>query len=316
MKILITGGAGFIGSHLCDHLLAWGDQVHALDNLSRGRLENVAHNLDNRQFRFIQADLLEFEPLQRLFEAERYDAVFHLAGNSDIQRSVRETDLDLRQTFLTTYNVAECARRSNVREILFTSSSTVYGPHDKPLSEATGPLHPISLYGAAKLASEGFLAAYASLFDMSVWIFRLPNVVGERLTHGCVYDFVERLHKDLTQLLVLGDGKQEKPYADVKDVIDAILLAWKCSRDHVNCFNIAASGTTSVREIARIVIEEMGLRNVRIEYTGEERGWPGDVPHFQYDSYKIRALGWEPRHSSEQAIRQAVRSMVKSAQEQ
>jgi len=311
MKNLVSGGAGFIGSHLCDHLLAWGDEVHALDNLSLGRMENVAHHLDNRKFRFIRADLLDVEPLRALFEAERYDAVFHLAANSDIRRSCHETDLDLRQTFLTTYNVAECARRSGVREILSMSSSTVYGPHDKPLAETTGPLHPVSLYGAAKLASEGFLTAYASLFDIAVWIFRLPNVVGARLTHGCVRDFVERLQKDPTQLLILGDGSQHKPYLHVKDLIDAMMLAWEHSHDRINCFNIAADGTTSVREIARIVIEEMGLRNVRIEYTGEERGWPGDVPHFQYDSSKIRNLGWKARHTAEEAIREAVRSMVK-----
>jgi len=312
MKILVTGGAGFIGSHLCDHLLAWGDEVHALDNLSCGRKENIAHNLGHRAFRFIQADLLDLEPLQRLFGAERYDTVFHLAGNSDIRRGYRETALDLRQTFLTTYNVAECARRYGMREILFASSSTVYGAHDKPLSESTGPLHPISFYGAAKLASEGFLTAYASLFDMTVWMFRLPNVVGARLTHGCVYDFVERLRKDPTQLLILGDGNQRKPYAHVKDVIDAMMLAWEHARDRVNCFAIGPEGTTSVREIARIVIEEIGLRNVRIEYTGEARGWPGDIPSFQYDARKIRALGWKPRHSSDQAIREAVRSMIEA----
>ena len=313
MKNLVTGGAGFIGSHLCDHLLAWGDQVHALDNLSRGRKEHVAHHLDNRLFRFIEADLLDLEGLLKLFETERYDAVFHLAANSDIQRSARETDLDLRQTFMTTYNVAECCRRTTVRELLFTSSSTVYGPHEKPLSETTGPLQPISLYGAAKLAAEAFLTAYASLYGISLWIFRLPNVVGSRLTHGCVHDFVERLRKDPTQLLVLGDGQQRKPYTHVNDVIDAMMLAWEHSHDRVNCFNIAGDGLMTVREIARLVVEEMGLPNVRIEFTGEERGWPGDVTHFQYNTHKIRQLGWKPRHSPADAIRETVRAMIQSS---
>ena len=312
MKVLVTGGAGFIGSHVCDHLLAWGDHVHALDNLSLGRMENVAHNMDNREFRFIQADLLDMDALHRLFAAERYEAVFHLAANSDIQRSAKETDLDLKQTFLTTCNVVECARRSGVRDILFASSSTIFGVHAKPISETTAPLTPVSLYGAAKLAAEGYLTAYASLFGLSVWIFRLPNVVGSRLTHGCVYDFVGRLRRDPTQLLILGDGTQQKPYAHVRDVIDAVMLAWEHALDRVNVFNISADGVTTVGDIARIVIEEMGLRNVRVEFTGEERGWPGDVPQFQYDSRKIRALGWEPRRNSDDAIREAVRSLLES----
>ncbi|KPL08793.1 epimerase [candidate division BRC1 bacterium SM23_51] len=311
MKILVTGGAGFIGSHLCDRLLARGDEVHALDNLSLGRRENVAHNLDHRAFRFIEADLLEIEPLRALFEAERYDAVFHLAANSDIERSARETDLDLRLTFLTTCNVAECARRFGVGEVLFASSSTVYGPHDRPLSERTGPFLPASLYGAAKLAAEGFLSAYASMFDLSVWILRLPNVVGERMTHGCVYDFINRLHEDPSRLVILGDGGQRKPYVHVEDVLDAVLLAWECSRDRINCFNIGTDSATSVSDIARIVIEEMGLRDVCLEYTGGEGGWPGDVPRFQYDSSKIHALGWRARHISDEAIRAAVRATVK-----
>jgi len=283
-----------------------------VDNLSLGRMENVAHNLDNRGFRLIQADLLDLEPLAELFEAERYDTVFHLAANSDIRRSAHETDLDLRQTFLTTYNVVECARRSEVREILFTSSSTVYGPHEEPMSELTSPLQPVSLYGAAKLAAEGFLSAYASLFNLSVWIFRLPNVVGERLTHGCVYDFVERLRKDPTRLVILGDGRQHKPYAHVKDVIDAMVLAWEHPDERVNCFNIGVNETTSVREIARMVIQEMGLKDVLTECTDDEAAWPGDIPYFQYDWRKLRALGWEPRHTPEEAIRAAVRALLQS----
>jgi UDP-glucose 4-epimerase len=291
--------------------LAWGDEVHALDNLSLGRRESIAHHLDNREFRFIETDLLDFEPLQKLFMTEHYEAVFHLAANSDIRRGERETDLDLRHTFRTTYNVAECARRFGVRDIIFASSSTIYGPHEKPLSETTGPLRPISFYGAAKLAAEAFLTAYASQFDLSVWILRLPNVLGTRLTHGCVYDFVGRLIKDPSHLLILGDGAQQKPYAHVKDVIDAMMLAWEHALERINCFNIGGAGLVTVKEIARIVIDEMGLCNVRIEYTGEDRGWPSDVPHFQYDARKVHALGWEPRHTAEEAIREAVRSMVK-----
>ncbi|MBM3336033.1 SDR family NAD(P)-dependent oxidoreductase [Candidatus Sumerlaeota bacterium] len=307
MKVLVTGGAGFIGSHLCDRLLALGHEVHALDDLSLGRTENIAHNLGNPQFRFIRADLLDMQTLEALFASENYQAVFHLAANSDIQRSAQQPDLDLRLTFLTTCNVAECARRFGAREIIFTSSSTIYGAHAEALSEATGPLQPTSFYGAAKLASEAFLCAYASLYDMAAWILRLPNVVGERMTHGCIHDFVKRLEQDPQRLLILGDGSQRKPYLDVHDIIAAMLLAWTRSREKVNCFNIGSDETTSVAEIVPLVIEEMGLRDVSVEYTGEKRGWPGDVARFEYDSSKIRALGWKPQRSPEQAMRAAVR---------
>lgn len=311
MKALVTGGAGFIGSHLCDRLLAEGHEVHAIDNLSLGRMENIAHNLENVRFRFIRADLLELDHLAALFESARYDVVFHLAANSDIRRSVDETDLDLRLTFLTTYNVAECARRCGLREIVFASSSTIYGPHDVALSETTGPMTPASLYGASKLAAEAFLCAFASMFDLSAWIFRLPNVVGERLTHGCIYDFVKRLRDDPSRLVVFGDGNQRKPYVDVEDAIEAMLLAWRQSRERINRFNIGTDSTTSVREIARVVIEEMHLDNVRLEFTGGASGWAGDVSCYRYDWSKLRALGWRPRWTSDEAVRRAVRAYLR-----
>jgi UDP-glucose 4-epimerase len=233
-----------------------------------------------------------------------------MAANSDIQRSAQETDRDLHLTFLTTYNVAECARRSGTREIVFPSSSTVYGALEQPLAEETGPLLPVSLYGAAKLAAEGFLASYASMFDRAVWIVRLPNVVGPRLTHGCIHDFMRRLRDDPTRLVVLGDGRQRKPYAHVDDVIDALLLVRERARERVSLFNLAAEGNTSVREIAAIVIEEMGLRDVAIEFTGGESGWPGDVARFEYDTRRIERLGWKARHDSTEAVRLAVRAEV------
>ena len=317
MKILVTGGAGFIGSHVCDRLVERGDEVHALDNLSLGRKDHIAHHLsqagkpvppvERPTFRFFEADLLDFEALRATFSDGRYDAVFHMAANSDVQRSVAETDLDLHQTFLTTWHVLDCARQFGVPEILFPSSSTVYGPRDEPIAEDSGPLFPVSLYGAAKLAAEGFLSAYAALYDLRVWIFRLPNVVGPRMTHGCVFDFMQRLRADPSRLRVLGDGRQSKPYVYVDDLLDAMFLAWERSREPVNYFNVGVEDKVSVRRIAEIVIEAMGLRDVQIEYTGGKRGWPGDVPTYQYDFGKIHALGWKARFSSAEAVRRAVR---------
>ena len=310
MKVLVTGGAGFIGSHACDRLLARGDQVHALDNLRLGRMANVAHLLENPRFRFLEADLLDLERLRALFAAERYDAVLHLAANSDIQRSTAETDLDLRLNCVTTHNVLECARLAGTREILFASSSTVYGAHVRPLAEDTGPLLPVSLYGAGKLAAEAFLSAFAALFDLSVWIFRLPNVVGSRMTHGAVHDFIHRLREEPARLVVLGDGRQRKPYVLVDEVLDAVFLAWERSRERVNCFNLGVNTTSSVQRLAEIVIEEMGLANVAIEYTGGAGGWPGDVPRFQYNLRKIHALGWQAQLTSDEAVRFAARRQI------
>jgi UDP-glucose 4-epimerase len=319
VKILVAGGAGFIGSHACDRLLALGHTVHALDNLSLGRIENIAHllkvgpvgnlaNIDHSRFRFIEADLLNFDSLRALFEAERYDAVFHLAANSDVRRSAVETNLDLRQTFLTTYNILECMRLAGTREILFASSSTVYGSREGALSEDAGPLRPVSLYGAAKLASEAYLSAFASLYGIRAWIFRLPNVVGARMTHGVIRDFIHRLREDPARLIVLGDGNQSKPYVLVDEVLDAMLLAWERSRERVNGFNIGVESATPVRTIAETVIAEMELENVAIEYTGGPAGWPGDVPRFRYDLARIHALGWRARRTSDEAVRLAARA--------
>jgi len=310
MKVLVTGGAGFIGSHLCDRLLAEGATVHALDDLSLGRKENIAHNLDRSEFRFIEADVLEADRLCEIFRAESYDRVFHFAANSDIALGNRETDHDLRLTFLATYNVLECARRFGVGEIVFPSSSTVFGSHAGRLAEDSGPLRPASLYGAAKLASEAFLSAYSSLFGIRAWIFRLPNVVGGRMTHGCIFDFIEKLRADPSRLVVLGDGSQSKPYVLVEEVLNALFLAMRRPGGRINCYHIGVESTTSVRRIAEIVLEEMGLTDTKIEFSGGEAGWPGDVPRFRYDLRKIHALGWKARHTSDEAVRIAVRRLL------
>ena len=310
MKVLVTGGAGFIGSHVCDRLLGLGAEAHALDNLRLGRIANIEHVLATPGFRFVTADLLEKNAVRGLFDTERYDVVFHLAANSDIQRSTEETDLDLRLNLMTTQNVLDCARLAGTREIVFASSSTVYGLREKPMAEDSGPLLPVSLYGAGKLAAEAFLGAFAALFDMKVWIFRLPNVVGSRMTHGALHDFIRRLRHDPSRLVVLGDGSQRKPYVLVEEVIDAMLLAWERLRERVNCFNIGVESATSVRDIAQIVIEELGLGNIPVEYTGGASGWAGDVPRFEYDLTRIHRLGWRARHSSDEAVRLAARSQI------
>ena len=310
MQILVTGGAGFIGSHLIDYLLAQGHRVVCVDDLSLGSMDNIAHHAADNNFTFVRLSILEEQKFDRLFAEHGFEHVFHLAANSDIQEGAANLRVDLEKTFMTTFVTLDCMQRHGVRNIVFASSSTVYGEHSAPLHEDIGPLFPISLYGAAKLASEAYIAAFCENCGMRAWIFRFPNVVGERATHGALYDFVNRLRENPRELRILGDGTQRKPYLYVKDLVEAILFVWGCAREKINYFNVGVSSTTTVATIAAIVVEEMGLRNVRFVYTGGDRGWVGDVPRFEYSLEKINRLGWNARRTSDEAVRHAVRAFL------
>lgn len=305
MKILVTGGAGFIGSHLIDYLLNDGHQVVCLDDLSLGRKAHIKRHQKNVRFTFTLLDILDLRELNRIFEKNKFDCVFHLAANSDIQRGAANPALDLKRTFFITFNILECMKWHQARQIVFLSSSAIYGDLKKVLRENMGPLLPISFYGAAKLSSEGFISAFCANCAIKAWILRLPNVVGERQTHGVLLDFIRQLRKNPKELIILGDGRQKKPYVYVKDLVEGIILAWKKSNRQVNYFNLGVESSTTVREIARLVVETMGLRNVKIKYTGGDRGWTGDVPHFQYKLSKINQLGWTAKRSSNEAITMA-----------
>ncbi len=311
-KILITGGAGFIGSHLGDRLLAEGAAVTAVDDLSLGKLVHLESARRNPRFNFFRGDILEPGTLESVFKEGNFASVWHLAANSDIQRGGEETDRDLKLTFLTTFRVLEAMRKFNVRELIFASSSAIYGEVEAEIREDHGPLQPRSFYGAAKNAAEAYISAFAHQFEMRAWIFRFPNVVGSRLTHGVVHDFIKRLQADPRQLTILGDGNQLKPFLHVDDLIDAMLLARERLSEPLNCLNIAAETRTPVRRVAEIVIEEMGLEGVPISFTGGLAGWKGDIPRYRYDLTRIKSLGWTPRHTSDEAIRLSVRETLGS----
>jgi len=307
MKIFITGGAGFIGSNLVDRLMSLGHTVSVYDNLSSGKKKFVEQHLNNKKFRFIQADVLDFKTLNKSLK-NGYDIVFHLSSNPDISRSIKQPDLDLYQGIIATFNVIESMRQNNIKKIVFLSGSGIYGDiGDKYASENYGPLIPISMYGASKLSAEGLISAYSHMFDMKSWIFRLANIVGPRLTHGVIYDFINKLKNNSNELLVLGDGKQSKSYLHVNDTIDAILLCLKRSNDNVNIFNVASNNYITVTEIANIVIREMKLKNVKLKYTGGKRGWKGDVPVVRLDTTKINKLNWKPKLNSYEAVTKAVK---------
>lgn len=308
MNILVTGGAGFIGSHLCDALVGLGHRVVAVDNLSLGREMNLSHLVANPAFEFIGGDILQREWFEGLVRERKFDCVFHMAANSDIAQSHADPLVDLDNTFLTTFRVLEAMRKSDSRRIVFASTSAVYGEAEGQIREDFGPLKPISHYGAAKLASEAFITSYGENYGIQSWITRFPNVVGPRATHGAVYDFVHKLRKTPGRLEVLGDGTQVKPYLGVHDLVAAMLLVWRSTTDRVNIYNVGAPTRSRVSDIARIVIEE-GPGSAEIVYTGGDRGWIGDVPKFAYDISAIEALGWSPSMTSDEAIRVAARAI-------
>jgi UDP-glucose 4-epimerase len=310
--VFVTGGAGFIGSNLVERLLADGYEVTAHDNLSLGRREFLSGCDGRPGFRFLEADLLDTDSLWAHLPG--HDAVFHLAANSDIEAGGRATDTDLRQGTLVTYHVLEGMRRAGIKQLVFASSSAVYGEAAlSPTPEEYGPLFPISLYGASKLACEGLISAFEHASGIRAWIFRFANIVGDHGTHGAVVDFIRKLRGDPRRLAILGDGNQAKPYLYVKECVDGMIYGWSRATAGLNCFNLACAGATSARRIAEIVCEEMRLQGVAFEYSGGSRGWVGDVPQVRLDPARLAALGWTARLDSDGAVRQAVRVLLAGA---
>jgi UDP-glucose 4-epimerase len=309
MKAFVTGGAGFIGSHLVDRLMAEGNEVTVYDNLSSGKKEFIKHHTGKTTFALIEADLLDLDKLKNALR--RHDVVFHLAANPEARWGIENTELDLKQETIATYNVLEAMRVNGVKKIVFSSSGTIYGETPIiPLTEDYGPVLPISLYGAGKLASEGLISAFCGTFDMQAWIFRFANVVGKRTTHGAIFDFIQKLKQNPSKLEILGDGKQCKPYLHVDDCVDGILFGFKNSHDSVNVFNLGCPTATDVTTIARMLVEEMGLHEVKFKYTGGDRGWPGDVPQVRFNVQKMSRLGWKAKYTSDEAVKKAIRDIL------
>ena len=310
MNILVAGGAGFIGSHLCDALLSKNNTVIVADKLIMGS-KNIEHLSQNTNFKFYEMELADQDNVDKLFGDNKIDIVYHMAANSDIQKSANDTSIDFNDTLLTTRVLLESMRKNNVKNIFFASTSAVYGEMpDIVLNEETGGLKPVSYYGGAKLASEALISSYVSMCDMNAVIFRFPNVIGPRLTHGVVYDFVKKLRNNPKELLILGNGTQCKPYIYVTDLVNAIVKLTEQFEPGVDVFNISVmSEGTSVTHIAEIVVDVLGLSDVEFKYTGGDRGWKGDVPRFKYDISKVLATGWKPEYTSDEAVRKAAQSL-------
>ena len=330
--ILLAGGAGFIGSHLADSLIESGHKVFCADKFIMGDA-NIEHLKLNPNFVLINCELADEDQVEKLFELGAvdggFDAVYHLAANSDIQKGGKEPSIDFNDTLMTTRTLLEVMRKHSVQNLFFASTSAVYGDKgSEVLTETTGDLRPASYYGGCKLASEALISSYVSMCDLNAVIFRFPNVIGPRLTHGVIYDFIRKLQSNPAELEILGDGKQCKPYIYVLDLVEAIVsltssfLSDQDEEDRSGSADAAEqkgseeiynrsveSGGTTVTKIADIVCQEMELKPA-YHYTGGSVGWKGDVPKFAYDISKVLSTGWKPKHTSDEAVRQSVKDAL------
>jgi UDP-glucose 4-epimerase len=314
MTVLVTGGAGFIGSHLVDFFIGRGDEVRAFDNLSAGTLSNIDRWKKDPSFNFSKGDLLRPQEVNAAIKG--CDVIFHLAANPEVRSWKASPEDHFRQNIEGTYNLLEGIRiQGEVGTLVFTSTSTVYGEADEiPTPETYAPLKPISNYGASKLAAEALICSYASMYGFRCIIYRMANVVGPRSNHGVIYDFVEKLRRNPKELEVLGDGSQSKSYLYVDDCVEGMALGTENATERVEILNIGSEDRVNVMKIAEIVVEEMGLEDIEIELTGGidgGRGWKGDVKLMQLDMSRLKSLGWRPRMGSEDAVRLTARSFVK-----
>lgn len=304
MSYFITGAAGFIGSHLTDRLLAAGAAVVGYDNLSSGRTRFLESASVNANFRLVEGDLLDAAALTSAMNGANF--VFHLAANADVRFGTENPERDLQQNTVATFNVLEAMRANGVKRMAFSSTGSIYGeprifptPEDAPFPVQT------SLYGASKLAAEGMIQAYCEGFGFQAYIFRFVSILGERYTHGHVFDFIQKLSTDPTRLHVLGNGQQRKSYLYVHDCIDAMLLAIETAHDKVNVLNLGTEEATRVNDSIGWISERLGLCP-QLVYAGGERGWIGDSPFILLDTRRIRSLGWKPKLTIREGVLRTV----------
>ena len=307
-QALVTGGAGFIGSHVVDRLLADGAEVIVYDNFTTGSPRNLASHVGDPRMRIVEADVLDLPRLSA--EMRGCDSVFHFQANADVRGGIARTRVDLEQNTIGTWNVLEAMRGAGAGTIVFASSATVYGEPTVFPTPETSFLCQTSLYGASKLAGEAMIEAYSEYFGIRALIFRFVSWIGPRYSHGVVADFVQKLRADSGRLEILGDGRQRKSYLHVSDGVAGIFLVLERATDTKAVFNLGHNVDIDVLTVARIVTSELGLADVRFETTGGERGWLGDSPLVHLDTGKIKSLGWRPRISIPEGIRDTVRFLV------
>ena len=311
MRVLVTGGAGFIGSHLIDRLVKEGYRVRVVDSLSSGKLENIKHHIDAGTIELVIGDLKD--PQTALKAVEGVDAVFHFAANPEVRVSTTNPEVHFNENVVATFNLLEAMRKSGVKELIFASSSSVYGePGEIPVDE-NAPIRPVSVYGASKAACENLIHAYSKLYGIKAVILRYANVVGPRLRHGVVWDFIVKLKRNPRELEILGDGKQTRSYIYIDDAVEATMMAWRKTSTQFEVYNIGSEDWITVDEVVDEVIKAMELRNVKKVYRPVLHGvgWPGDVKRIALRIDKLQALGFKPRLNSRSAVYKAATELRK-----
>ena len=303
-KVVVTGAAGFIGSNVVDMLLNKGCKVIGLDNFSTGNKKFIKDASKNNNFQLVNCDLLQPKEFEKYFHQS--DIIFHLAANADVRFGVEHPSKDLEQNTIATFNVLEAMRKHNISKIIFASTGAMYGEAKIfPTPEDTSIPIQTSLYGASKLACESMIQAYCEGFDMQTWIFRFVSILGNRYSHGHVYDFCKQLREDPSNLYVLGDGLQRKSYLHIEDCISAIWTGLNKSESKVNIFNLGASDYCQVKDSVKWITDRLNL-DPKISFSGGERGWIGDNPFVFLDTERIRSLGWKQQYSIKKSVENTV----------
>ena len=310
MKAIVTGGCGFIASHVVDRLVSQGHDVTIIDNLSTGFRENIQHHLDTKTVKLQELDLRDLDKVEKILKGA--DTVFHLAANADVRHGLEDTFRDIDRNLIVTYNILEAMRKNDVKRILFSSTAAIYGEPDLfPTPETYHPRQ-TSFYGASKIACEGLIEAFSEAYGMQAWMYRFVSVQGERHPHGVTYDFVKKLKENPKELEILGDGTARKSYLYIGDCVDGFFLGFEKGTGRTNIFNLGHEEYVNVKKVASIITDEIGLKDVEFKFTGGERGWVGDSPLVHLDTGRIRALGWKPKVSIEETIRRTVRWLLKN----
>ncbi|MEM0000031.1 MAG: SDR family NAD(P)-dependent oxidoreductase [Desulfurococcaceae archaeon] len=314
MTVLVTGGAGFIGSHLVDKLVGLGLKVKVIDNLTSGRLDNIKKHIEEGLIEFVEGDLKRPEMIKKVVRGA--DVVFHFAANPEVKVSTINPEVHFNENIVATFNLLEAVRLENVKTIVFASSSSVYGePPEIPVNE-DAPVKPVSVYGASKAACENLLHAYSKLYGLNVIALRYANIVGPRLRHGVIYDLLVKLFRDREVLEVLGDGTQVRSYLHVKDAVEATILTWLKSGRGFSVYNVGNVDWISVKDIVEILLARLGLKDIKVVYKPVLHGigWPGDVKRIALDVSRLLTLGWKPTMSSKEAVYSTVESLLEELQ--
>jgi UDP-glucose 4-epimerase len=312
VRVLVTGGAGFIGSHLVDRLVTEGFDVVVLDNLSSGSLNNIKSHIEAGNIAFVNGDLKERHVVEDVVQG--IDVVFHFAANPEVRVSTTNPEVHFRENVVATFNLLEAMRIKNVKEIVFASSSSVYGEPDVIPVDEEYPVRPVSVYGASKASCEALIHAYSKLYGIKAVVLRYANVVGPRMRHGVIYDLLMKLRENKSTLEVLGDGFQVRSYLHVKDAVEATLIAWRKSSETYQVYNVGNTDWITVRELVEILLETLGLKGrveVRYKPILHGVGWPGDVKRIALNSQKLMSLGWSPSMSSRKAVVETVKALVR-----